>query len=60
MAVLSAHDPQAKAIFDEGINYLKHHLRKYDTGSWSLYDQTTASHHRKTNLASEAYHRIPY
>ena len=50
-------DPQAKAIFDEGINYLKHHLRKYDTGSWSLYDQTM-SHHRKTNLASEHYHKI--
>jgi heparosan-N-sulfate-glucuronate 5-epimerase len=51
------HDPQAKAVFDEGINYLKHHLRKYDTGSWSLYDQTT-SHHRRTNLASVAYHKI--
>jgi hypothetical protein len=51
-------DPQAKAIFDEGINYLKHHLRKYDTGSWSLYDQTVSHHRKKTNLASEHYHKI--
>jgi heparosan-N-sulfate-glucuronate 5-epimerase len=51
------HDPQAMIIFDKGINYLKHNLRKYDTGSWSLYDQTV-SHHRKTNFASEAYHKI--
>ena len=50
-------DPQAKAMFDEGINYLKHHLRRYDTGSWSLYDQSV-SHHRKTNLANDHYHKI--
>jgi len=49
-------DPQAKIIFDKGINYLKHHLRKYDTGSWSLYDQTVSSHMK--NPASEHYHKI--
>jgi hypothetical protein len=31
-------DPQSKSIFDKGINYLKHNLWKYDTGSWSRYD----------------------
>jgi hypothetical protein len=50
------HDPQAKVIFDKGINYLKHHLQKYDTGSWSLYDQTVSRHMK--NRASEHYHKI--
>lgn len=49
-------DPQAKVTFDKGINYLKQHLRKYDTGSWSLYDQTVS--HRMKNRASEHYHQI--
>jgi D-glucuronyl C5-epimerase C-terminus len=50
------HDSQAKIIFDKGINYLKHNLWKYDTGIWSLYDQTVF-HHMK-NRASEHYHKI--
>ena len=43
-------DPQAKLVFDKGINYLKHNLWMYDTGSWSLYDLTE-------NLSSDSYHK---
>jgi len=50
------HDAEAKILFDKGINYLKHHLRKYDTGSWSLYDQTRSHHIRSP--ASLHYHQI--
>ena len=44
-------DPEAKSIFDKGINFLKHNLWKYDSGSWSLYDLTG-------NRASINYHKI--
>jgi hypothetical protein len=43
------HDPNVKEIFDKGINYLKKNLWKYDTGSWSYYDQMK-------NEASKGYH----
>ena len=49
-------DPQAKSIFDKGINYLKHNLLKYDTGLWSRYDQTLI--HELENLSSDVYHKI--
>ncbi len=49
-------DPQAKSIFDKGINYLKHNLWKYDTGTWSLYDQTLID--QLENLSSDVYHKI--
>ena len=48
-------DPQAKLIFDKGINYLKHNLWMYDTGSWSLYDLTLINH--SENLSSDSYHK---
>jgi hypothetical protein len=48
-------DPQAKSIFDKGINYLKHNLWMYDTGSWSLYDQTLID--QSENLSSDVYHK---
>jgi heparosan-N-sulfate-glucuronate 5-epimerase len=43
-------DPIAKAIFDGGIKWLRDNLLKYDTGSWSYYDQME-------NLASIDYHK---
>jgi heparosan-N-sulfate-glucuronate 5-epimerase len=49
-------DPQAKSIFEKGINYLKHNLEKFDTGSWSLYDQTLINENE--NIASNIYHSI--
>ncbi|HJT83227.1 MAG TPA: D-glucuronyl C5-epimerase family protein [Nitrososphaeraceae archaeon] len=48
-------DPQAKSIFDKGINYLKHNLWKYDTGSWSLYDLTLID--QSENVAWDVYHK---
>jgi heparosan-N-sulfate-glucuronate 5-epimerase len=49
-------NPQAKLIFDKGINYLKYNLYKYDNGSWSLYDQTLID--KLPNLSSDVYHKI--
>jgi heparosan-N-sulfate-glucuronate 5-epimerase len=49
-------DPIAKTIFDKGINYLKHNLWKYDTGSWSRYDLNPIG--QKENLATAGYHKI--
>jgi heparosan-N-sulfate-glucuronate 5-epimerase len=49
-------NPQAKSIFDKGINYLKYNLWRYDTGSWSLYDQTLID--QLPNLSSDVYHKI--
>lgn len=42
-------DPIVKTIFDKGITWLRDNLWKYDTGSWSTYDQME-------NLASTDYH----
>ncbi len=42
-------DPIVKTIFDKGITWLRDNLWKYDTGSWSNYDQME-------NLASTDYH----
>ena len=42
-------DPIVKMIFDKGIKWLRDNLWKYDTGSWSNYDQME-------NLASTVYH----
>lgn len=49
-------DPQSKSIFDKGINYLKHNLWKYDTGSWSRYDLKPIG--QRENLASMNYQKI--
>jgi heparosan-N-sulfate-glucuronate 5-epimerase len=42
-------DPVVKTIFDKGIKWLRDNLWKYDSGSWSYYDQME-------NLASTDYH----
>jgi hypothetical protein len=44
-------DPTVKAIFDKGIKWLRENLWKYDTGSWSNYDQME-------NLALPEYHTL--
>ena len=48
-------NPVSKSIFDKGINYLKHNLWKYDTGSWSRYDLNPIG--QRENLASMDYHK---
>jgi hypothetical protein len=40
-----------KAIFDKGIKWLRENLWKYDTGSWSNYDQME-------HLALPEYHTL--
>jgi heparosan-N-sulfate-glucuronate 5-epimerase len=50
------HDPQAKCIFDKGINYLKQNLWKYDTGNWSLYDQVLFNNMK--DRSTNTYHKI--
>ena len=49
-------NPVSKSIFDKGINYLKHNLWKYDTGSWSRYDLKPIG--QRENLASMDYQKI--
>jgi heparosan-N-sulfate-glucuronate 5-epimerase len=49
-------NPVSKSIFDKGINYLKHNLWKYDTGSWSRYDLKPIG--QSENLASMHYQEI--
>ena len=49
-------NPVSKSIFDKGINYLKHNLWKYDTGSWSRYDLKPIG--QSENLASMHYEKI--
>ncbi|HZC47462.1 MAG TPA: D-glucuronyl C5-epimerase family protein [Nitrososphaeraceae archaeon] len=44
-------DPTVKAIFDKGIKWLRENLWKYDTGSWSNYDQME-------HLALPEYHTL--
>ncbi len=43
-------DPVVKMIFDSGIKWLRDNLWRFDTGSWSYYDQME-------NLASLDYHK---
>jgi heparosan-N-sulfate-glucuronate 5-epimerase len=43
-------DPVVKMIFDSGVKWLKDNLWRFDTGSWSYYDQME-------NLASLDYHK---
>ena len=43
-------DAIAKELFFRGIEYLKHNLSLFDSGSWSYYD-------RMGTLAMESYHR---
>lgn len=48
-------DPGARKLADEGIATLAAALRRYDTGSWSLYDLYP---HPVRNVASPMYHRL--
>ncbi len=52
---LARADAQAKVIFDRGVETLLHNLARYDTGYWSLYEQSGA---RLKMLASPFYHRL--
>src|SRR5208337_481767 len=48
-------DAAAKQIFDRGVETLIHNLERYDTGYWSLYEQSGT---RLKMLASPFYHRL--
>ena len=48
-------DSPAKQIFDRGVNTLVRNLRRYDTGYWSLYEQSGT---RLKMLASPFYHQL--
>ena len=52
---LARKDPTARAIFDRGVETLLRHLSRYDTGYWSLYEQSGT---RLKMLASPFYHRL--
>ncbi len=48
-------DALAKQIFDRGVATLLHNLSRFDTGYWSLYEQSGT---RLKMLASPFYHRL--
>lgn len=48
-------DASAKEIFDRGVGTLVHNLDRFDTGYWSLYEQSGT---RLKMLASPFYHRL--
>jgi heparosan-N-sulfate-glucuronate 5-epimerase len=48
-------DASAKAIFDRGVETLVHNLDRFDSGYWSLYEQSGT---RLKMLASPFYHRL--
>src|ERR1035438_2407364 len=48
-------DNSAKAIFDRGVEPLVRNLSRFDTGYWSLYEQSGT---RMKMLASPFYHRL--
>ncbi len=52
---LARADASAKQIFDRGVETLIHNLERYDTGYWSLYEQSGT---RLKMLASPFYHRL--
>jgi heparosan-N-sulfate-glucuronate 5-epimerase len=52
---LACGDALAKQIFDRGVETLVGNLAKYDTGYWSLYEQSGT---RLKMLASPFYHRL--
>jgi hypothetical protein len=57
---LARADASAKIVFDRGIETLLHNLPRYDTGYWSLYEQSVQeqSKTRLKMLASPFYHRL--
>jgi heparosan-N-sulfate-glucuronate 5-epimerase len=48
-------NPLAKEIFDRGVETLVHNLPRFDTGYWSLYEQSGT---RLKMLASPFYHQL--
>lgn len=52
---LARGDAAAKAIFDRGVETLLRNLARFDTGYWSLYEQSGT---RLKMLASPFYHRL--
>jgi hypothetical protein len=52
---LARADSSAKNIFDRGVNTLLRNLARFDTGYWSLYEQSGT---RLKMLASPFYHRL--
>jgi heparosan-N-sulfate-glucuronate 5-epimerase len=48
-------DASAKEIFDRGVETLVHNLAQFDTGYWSLYEQSGT---RLKMLASPFYHQL--
>jgi heparosan-N-sulfate-glucuronate 5-epimerase len=52
---LARADDSARNIFDRGVKTLLHNLSGYDTGYWSLYEQSGT---RLKMLASPFYHRL--
>ncbi len=52
---LARADPAAKKIFDRGAETLLRNLDRFDTGYWSLYEQSGT---RLKMLASPFYHRL--
>jgi heparosan-N-sulfate-glucuronate 5-epimerase len=52
---LASADASAKGIFDRGVETLIHNMKRFDTGYWSLYEQSGT---RLKMLASPFYHRL--
>ncbi len=52
---LARADVSAKDLFDRGVTTLSHNLPRFDTGYWSLYEQSGT---RLKMLASPFYHRL--
>jgi hypothetical protein len=52
---LAREDAAARDVFDRSVATLLHNLAKYDTGYWSLYEQSGT---RLKMLASPFYHRL--
>jgi len=48
-------DTAAKQVFDRGVQTLLHNLARFDTGYWSLYEQSGT---RLRMLASPFYHQL--
>jgi len=52
---VSCSDASARTVFDRGVETLLKNLSRYDTGYWSLYEQSGT---RLRMLASPFYHRL--
>ena len=52
---LACPDSNAKSIFERGVATLTRNLQRYDTGYWSLYEQSGT---RLKMIASPFYHRL--